>query len=205
LIKQLKKLGSREEILINVYRSLGLSHFNYSAPLLSSTNRMCHSEMASFQKRILRIIDISAEAASTKYGILPIDEQLDKTNIRILKNIINDSNHPITVNLTKSATRLGYALPKPITAAYNNSFMQKYTRVIRDGTATLYTNNNANHVVMACPPLATRSSLTDTRVQDLELKKPAKPQTACKYCGREFIGIKIHITKMHPEQNSSCP
>jgi hypothetical protein len=38
LLKQLKQLKFKEEILINVYRSLTLSHFNYSASLLISTS-----------------------------------------------------------------------------------------------------------------------------------------------------------------------
>ena len=38
LLKQLEQLKFKEKTLINVYRSLTLSHFNYSAPLLISTS-----------------------------------------------------------------------------------------------------------------------------------------------------------------------
>ena len=38
LIKQLKQLKFKEEILINVYRTITLSIYNYSAPLLITTS-----------------------------------------------------------------------------------------------------------------------------------------------------------------------
>jgi hypothetical protein len=45
LLKQLKQLKFKDEILINVYRSLTLSHFNYSVPLLISTSANAKKEM----------------------------------------------------------------------------------------------------------------------------------------------------------------
>ena len=38
-MKQLKSMGFREEILINVYRSITLSQYAYSAPLLCSASQ----------------------------------------------------------------------------------------------------------------------------------------------------------------------
>lgn len=45
LIGRLKRCGFRIELLVNAYRSYGLSHFTYSAPLFTSTNAKAKDEM----------------------------------------------------------------------------------------------------------------------------------------------------------------
>ena len=63
LIGRLKCCGFRTELLVNTYRSFGLSHFTYSAPLLTSTSTKAKDEMRSYHRRILNIIGISPEIA----------------------------------------------------------------------------------------------------------------------------------------------
>ena len=57
--EHLKQLKFKEEILINVYRSLTLSHSTYSAPLLISTSKNVKREMAKQQHRFLKIIGLT--------------------------------------------------------------------------------------------------------------------------------------------------
>jgi hypothetical protein len=73
LLKQLKQLKFEEEILINVYRSITLSHYTYSAPLLISTSKNAKTEIAKQQHRFLKIIGITTTEAYEKYNIPPID------------------------------------------------------------------------------------------------------------------------------------
>jgi hypothetical protein len=137
LIKNLKKGGFNQDILITVYRSLALSHFSYSAPILSMATLSMKAEMESFQSKILRIIDISKEQALTKYNI-PITQHLDSVCVNILKHIIADPKHPITAKLrpinsnSRSAEKFPFIIPAGKTTAYLNSFLQKYLRSIRD-------------------------------------------------------------------------
>ena len=77
LIKRLKQQGWPEQILITIYRSHALSHFIYSAPTLTSASMRAKNEMDRFQKRILRIINISPSRAEIKYGIGTISSLID--------------------------------------------------------------------------------------------------------------------------------
>ena len=56
LIKQLRRLGFSQNILITVYKSLVISHFDYSSPILSTTTKYIKSQINQTQKKILRII-----------------------------------------------------------------------------------------------------------------------------------------------------
>lgn len=101
LIKTMNRLGFNEKTLVNTYRSLALSHFIYSAPLLSFSNSKVRSEMTSLQNRVLRIINITKEEARKQYKITTIDDLIKQTNHKIMDNITADHNHPITQKLTK--------------------------------------------------------------------------------------------------------
>jgi hypothetical protein len=56
LIKQLKRSGLEEKILVKTYKSLVLSHFNYSTTVLVAASEIAEHEMQVFQNRILRIM-----------------------------------------------------------------------------------------------------------------------------------------------------
>jgi hypothetical protein len=64
--------GWSQRELIAAYRAYGLSHFNYSAPVLMSCSAADKAEMAHFQNRILKIIGITEDKATSAHNILPI-------------------------------------------------------------------------------------------------------------------------------------
>jgi hypothetical protein len=93
----LKQLKFKQEILINVYRSLTLSHYTYSTPLLISTSKNAKTEMAKQQQhRFLKIIGIISSEEYEKYNIPPIDTYIEKTCINIAERMLKDPNHPLT-------------------------------------------------------------------------------------------------------------
>ena len=85
-MKQLKNLKFKQEILINVYRSLTLSHYTYSAPLLILTSANAKNEMTKQQHRFLKIIGITPQQAYNKHNILPIEIFIEKRNTSLTKH-----------------------------------------------------------------------------------------------------------------------
>ena len=73
LIKTLKSMGFKEEILVYVYHSITLSQYLYAAPLLISASSTAKLEMSKQQVRFLNIIGITAERALSKYNIPTIE------------------------------------------------------------------------------------------------------------------------------------
>ncbi len=55
-IKQLKRMGFKEEILMNIYRSVTLSQYLYNAPVLGSASTQANKEMGKQQHRFFNII-----------------------------------------------------------------------------------------------------------------------------------------------------
>ena len=82
LLKQFKKLKFKEEVLISVYRSLTLSHFNYSASLLIST-------IVQTQKNKWH-----NTRSSLKYNILSIHMNIERSFTNTLERILNDLPQP---------------------------------------------------------------------------------------------------------------
>jgi hypothetical protein len=143
LVKQLKRLGFEERILINVYRSLVLSHFNYSSPVLASTSAADKHDMQSFQKRILRIIGIKQEAAKEKYNIELVEKHIEQAALKKLQKVLADPKHQLTVKLSSINTRTGelkFNIAPAHTEKYNNSIIPKCLRILRDGTANMYSS-----------------------------------------------------------------
>ncbi len=62
---------------MTVYKSNALSHFVYSAPLLTSCNAKEKAEMASFQRRALKIINVDTATAKEKYSIIEVSDFID--------------------------------------------------------------------------------------------------------------------------------
>jgi hypothetical protein len=129
LIRRLKRMGFGTGILVNVYRSLVLSHFQYSAPVLGSTSAAAKNEMAKQQASFLDIIGISSEHAAERYHIQPISSFIDSTCVNILKRIVANREHPITEQIRrptsemKSSHAFPYRIPGKVSksTAYNNS------------------------------------------------------------------------------------
>jgi hypothetical protein len=191
LIKQLKRVGFREEILITVYRSLALSHINYSAPILTSVNKETTAQLETYQNRILRIIGITLEQANEKYKLPSIATSIDTTCNNLLKRILAEETHPLTLKLPKNEythnknTIFRTSVAK--TTAYANSFVQKHLKIIRDGTANLYFQKN------------TVESANIESKQTTNNQTQQKTKTVCPYCNSSFIVIKTHL-----RMNKAC-
>jgi hypothetical protein len=87
VLKSLKHSGFKTSILIAVYRCYALSHFAYSAPVLTSTSCAIKDEMSSFQSRALRIIGITREAALRDFNIVPIEQYIDQVCVNIAAKV----------------------------------------------------------------------------------------------------------------------
>ena len=60
------------------------------------------SEMTSFHKNILKILNVSETDAKDKYNLHPIETTIDKTCQNLLYKIIQEPDHPVTSNLLKN-------------------------------------------------------------------------------------------------------
>ena len=97
LIKSLKSMGFKEEILVNVYQSIILSQYLYAAPLLISANRSAKEEMSKQQIRFFNIIGITAERGLGQYNIPTIASYIDQQCLAVTERILKDPHHPKTV------------------------------------------------------------------------------------------------------------
>ena len=100
LLKRLKFLGFREELLITAYRSYAISHISYSATVLTSASLSAKLEMKAFQNRCLNIIGINTCDAKEKCNITAIEKHINTTCIKMLKKMLGNLEHPIAVKLT---------------------------------------------------------------------------------------------------------
>jgi hypothetical protein len=154
LFRQMKKFNFNLEHIVNAYKSLSLSLIAYAAPLLTNCTNDLQIQMQRCQKKFLKIIKCSIEEAKLKYNIVPINEYIDLSCVTILKRMLQDDEHPVTKQLdkankskiddsqqsqmkTRSAFKFESSIPKG--AKYNNSFIPKTLRAIRDGNDDKYT------------------------------------------------------------------
>ena len=131
LVKQLKLVGWSTSMLVSAYRAHGLSHFVYSAPVLTSCTKRSKGEMASIQRQVLRAIGISEAHAADKYNIRPIHEFIDDICARTLERILSDDEHPIHVNLVRNDRGTNFARRARFDR-YNYSFLVKFMRLKRE-------------------------------------------------------------------------
>jgi hypothetical protein len=198
LLKRLKTLGFKEGILATVYRSHGLSHFNYSAPLLTACTSKTKSEIANFHKRALRIIDITPGQAKKQYNICEIDELIDAQCTKLLKRILADAEHPLTAKIPRvtGTAKFKFKIAKARTVAYGKSFVQKYLKTIRDGVTGLYTTATISTAAVKIAP---------SRQLPLPAQVPVTEQTVnCPICQKSCKpgrGLDTHHRMMHkPKQ-----
>ena len=112
LVKRLKYLGFKKDVLLSVYNSYALSHFRYSAPLLAYCSPKVSDEIQSFQRRIMRIINISIEEAKSKFNIDSIECVIETHCVKILQRILADPQHPITSKIPRVENRrFKYSIP----------------------------------------------------------------------------------------------
>ena len=197
LLCTLKRADFREEILVNVYRSYALSHITYSSPVLSSPTTSVKEEMESFQRRCLRIININHEALLTRYKLTTIESLIDKICVQKQVKILNEPEHHVTSKLTM-AIRFGpnfkFNTAKAHTNAYANSFLQKYIRLLRDGTVAAYLPSRTTGIKWI------RDTKTTMNVTQPTMK-PAKEQVKCPKCDKfsaPGAGLASHQRHKHP-------
>jgi len=181
LLSQLKKSGFRESILINVYRSYALSHFIYSAPILTSVSEKAKLEISRFHNKALRIININPEVALAKYNINTIDKLIDTTCANLLIRIISEPTHPVTASLTinprSTSIRNKFRTNLARTDLYNNSFVQKYLRYIRDGSTNMYQPKSSKFY-------SSQSKLLKKLTKSKRLAKTNVESAKCPLCGQ---------------------
>jgi hypothetical protein len=179
LIKQLRRTGFKRKILINVYRSLVLSHFNYSSPLLASATGSDKHEMQVFQNRILRIIGTTQQKAKQQYNLQEIEEHITKAAFKKIKICLTNPHHALRAKLLDTDPRRGESrlkIAKAKTEKYNNSIIMQCLRELE--SARIQRNRTSN---------LTRTTAAKASVRE--------PDTPCPTCGKVFRGEKG--LKMH--------
>ena len=214
LIKTLKSMGFKEEILVNVYQSITLSQYLYAAPLLISASRTAKEEMSKQQVRFFNIIGITAERALSQYSIPTIESYIDQQCVAVTERILKDPFHPITMSQEKKKSPHNtrgsqFATRRTNTTKYQNSCLQSALRMKRDGYKNKYTNPRRAEATTEkyLVEIQTIKKTRDKKPKRLqEANKPQAPPTAtidntvkCEQCGLTFKekGIKRHQTVMH--------
>ena len=152
--------------------------------------------MRRYHRRILDIIGITTETAEKSYNLKPIEQIIDQTCVKLLKRIIDEYNHPLTSKLNKVSEKskaiCRISCTKIRTKAYENSFVQKYLRTLRNGASDIYTTRlNPVKSIPRAPP-RTMNSIPGI--------KAVKTTLPCPYCQKLFkagAGIKAHIRLSH--------
>jgi len=195
LLKRLRHLGFSTSVLTNVYRSYALSHFIYSAPLLTSASKSIKSQMSAFQNRMLRIIGIGpTDAAQPPFNIIPVEQLIDQVCVKIMNKIVSDQTHPITIKLhrgtreTRGLSNFPFQPSKANTTAYQQSFVQKFIRVLRDGAY----KPDPSTKQFAINTNTTTVGANNTKQRQLKCEKP---KATCQHCGKLYeakTGLRIH-------------
>ena len=189
----MKRLGFKKEIMINVYRSLVQSHFISSAIVLCSVSKATMQKMEKIQTRFLKIIEIEEKTAKYDYKLDTVEKTIDLHCKNILQRVLNDQKHPTTLSLTRreNTKSLRYQFPYVInkckTIEHQNSYLQKYIRILEDEqfTPNLHQTMQSSH-----DQTIGESSITSE-----------ENDTTCKQCGRSnFVsmrGLQQHIRIAH--------
>ena len=121
----------------------------------------------------------------------------------MLKRILSDPTHPLTIKLSRENQRLTrtsfqFEYSRAKNEAYNNSIVPWGIRLLRDGREDMY------------KPIAKKLRRAKNKKRPVAIKnKPrpvSKPKTACQYCGNLYVtgsGIKIHEGKCKKKVQSS--
>ena len=218
LIKQLKRMGFKEEILVNVYQSITLSQYLYNAPLLCSTNEMSKAEMVKQQNRFFDIIGITPEKALFEYNIIPIEAYIDQQCLNIVERILKDPYHPITQKQnqthqynTRNKTIVNITQAR--TSKYQKSCVQQSLRIMRDGYKNKYTDprkqeTTTNNYLMELQHLKQQNKRLKRakakgkhlQAKHTQLVSNNTTTNKCQICNKILIsaqGLKIHTAKMH--------
>ena len=186
LIKQLKKLGFKKEILVTVFKSLFISHLDYNSPILISASCEIKAHINSVQNRIVKIAGITKKEALELFNIQDPIERIETMSLRKVSKLLADPYNAISKkykNVDRSNSLFSFKTKKARTKIYNDSVVQKCIRTLRDDfeKQELYR--------------LTRPST----LENIQLGiKNAKIKTECPTCNKMFeakIGIKTHMRK----------
>ena len=229
LIKQLKRMGFKQELLMNIYTSLTLSQYLYSAPLLISASNSAKLEMDKQQQRFFNVIGIDSMYAWQVYKIPHIEEFIVNQCKLNVERMLKDPNHPLTINTAKKgvqSTRSSSFIPAPFnTDRYRDSVVQKSIRSKRDNDVlSKYTKptrkedrttENVIYIQDAKrkPTRQQQIKKYNENLLAVESNVPAthplpsktlntisvKPKMRCPHCSKEIIDVKGHIKRMHKD------
>ena len=190
LIKQLKQLGFKTEILITVFKSLFISHIDYNSPVLTTASCEIKAHIRSVQNRILKIIGITNKEL---FNIQDPIERIEQMCIRKVSKLLADPHNAISKkykNVDRSNSLFRFKTKKARTKIYNDSVVQKCIRVLRD-------DFDKQEIYRLIKP----SSLENIQLG----AKVAKIKTKCPLCNKLFeakIGIKTHMRKCQTVENT---
>jgi hypothetical protein len=196
LLRQLRRIGLCTEILINVFKSLVLSHFRYSGILLDSCTERTKDEMQHFQNKLLRIIGVQRDEACTKYGVGDIRVFIERTGMEQTLRVLNSSTHSLPTSLLasrKSHSTFPFTIPRAKTTKFNESLVLKALRHLREnvhGTGRKVTRLQAS-----------------TQGQAIISGSKARNTVKCSHCGIDFKRkatnkCKTHVTARAVEKAS---
>ena len=116
--------------------------------------------MTSYHKRLLVIIGITDDVATKTFKLSSIEQLIDQSCIKLLSSVIRELQHPLTKKLNKVSDRnkdfCRVKCNKARTKGYENNFLQKYIRMLRDGTLDLYTTRKNQHPMLVRVPVLTK-------------------------------------------------
>ena len=128
LLKQLKRSGLEERILVNVFKSLVLSHIRYSSVILDSCTTATKNDIQVIQNRMLRIISSKKETAYSKYGILNVSDVIELFRLEQAKRILKTQTHTLPISISSNQrSHFSFNLKIPIarTEKFNQSAVMK--------------------------------------------------------------------------------
>ena len=111
LLKQLKANGLRLPILINVFKSLVLSHHRYSSIIIVTCSDKVITELQALQNRLLRIIGISRKSALDYFKIQDVADFLTICSITQVVCILDNPTHTLTISLLLDNTQNANNVP----------------------------------------------------------------------------------------------
>ena len=134
LLKRLNQCAFDEKILVSVYRSYVLSHIIFSSPAFPSVSISTATKIQVVQSQALKIIGLTECNALKIHDITTIGDFIAKTCVNILKRILYDPTHPLTIKhtheiqrFTKSSFPFEYSRARTVALllqqAYKNSLV----------------------------------------------------------------------------------
>jgi hypothetical protein len=184
LLRQLKRVGLSTEILVNVVKSLVLSHFRYSGILLDSCSERVKDEMQHFQNKLLRIIGVKRDEARAKYGIEDIRVFIERTGLEQTLRVLNSSTHSLPTSLLssrKSHSSFPFTIPRARTTKFNESMVLKALRHLRENV-----HGSGRKVTRLQASPRSQAIISGTK---------ARKTVKCPHCNIEFKRISMHKCK----------